>query len=245
MRGDVRDGGGASPTNKIFGGSMSVERDVTSRASVPSLSCRRSHTSTPGSIGTIALSLAPFSEAHLGHAVIVPAELAQPALGRRGSPRWRSATATGRASRRASAVQFDEARGEAASKTVREIADQMDGERRAFDQPAQARIAAESSGAAGSCASLRCRRLGQAMMAALPARQRRLGDAEELGRMALLDAAQAAPSAQRAAVLVHRPLASSAIGAAPEHARQAKVEDHDRQSTPDHRTSKPIGSLQA
>ncbi len=66
-------------------------------------------------------------------------------------------------------------------------------------------------------------------MAALPARQRRLGDAQKLGRMALLDAAQAAPSAQRA-----RPYSFTADAlfqrhrAPPEDARQDKVEDHDR-----------------
>src|ERR1700730_18659677 len=79
----------------------------------------------------------------------------------------------------------------------------MDGKAEAFDQPAQASVGCRIERCRQKARELACRRVGQAMMAVFPARQGGLGDAEQLGRMALLDAPKAAPPSQGPAVLIH------------------------------------------
>src|SRR5262245_40338543 len=91
-----------------------------------------------------------------------------------------------------------------------EIADQKNGQGGAFDQPAQAGIRRRIERGSQTPGELSGRRFGNTQLAALPARQRRLGDAEQFGRVALLDAAQAAPASERTGELVHAALSGMA-----------------------------------
>src|SRR3981081_328453 len=124
----------------------------------------------------------------------------------------------------------------------------MDGEGGAFDQPAQAGVGCRIERRRQKVRELACRRVGQAMKAAFPARQGRRGDAEQLGRMALLDAAQAAPPSRAPAVLVHDrgawPWRERSSALARRHCHQATPQFAKANNAMIQPTSKPRGVIQ-
>src|SRR5687767_1042945 len=87
----------------------------------------------------------------------------------------------------------------------------MDRQRRALDQPPQPRIGRRVERRREQALQPAPGGVGDLVMAALPARQGRLGDTERLRRVALLHAAHAPPATQRTAELVHAATATCAL----------------------------------